>query len=124
MKKKYRYLISYIIIIVIVFFCLDVPESPVNLTAIEINSRNITLVWVEPHENNAPILRYRVYYITPSFLGAKDVSVETMDDSETLTILNLHPGEEYEFTVTAINEEGESENSTSLTVGTEEEGNA
>ena len=50
--------------------------------------------------------------------------METMDDSETLAILNLHPGEEYELTVTAINEEGESERSTPLTVRTLERGNA
>ena len=97
------------------------PNVPVNLTAEVINSRDVTLVWVEPHDNNAPVLRYRVYYLTPNFLGAVERSVETVNDTESVVVPDLHPGEIYNFTVTAVNEEGESERSDPLTVRTSEE---
>ncbi len=94
-----------------------------NLTATIVGSRNITLEWVEPHDNNAPILRYRVYYVTPSFLGSMDRNVSTVNDTEMLLIEDLHPGEMYMFTVSAFNEElGESERSIPFVVRTLEEG--
>ena len=93
-----------------------------NLTATIVGSRNITLEWVEPHDNNAPILRYRVFYVMPSFLGSMNIYVDTVDDTEMLLIEDLHPGEMYMFTVSAFNEEGESKRSIPFVVRTSEEG--
>ena len=101
---------------------IDVPEPPVNLTAEEINSRSVNLTWVEPADNNAPITQYEVFYTTPSFLGAIDLSQRTDDETEIIVISDLHPGEYYTFTVRAINEEGSSEESVPLTIRTDEEG--
>ena len=36
----------------------DRPETPLNLTAVNLTSRAFTLLWVEPHDNNAPIQGY------------------------------------------------------------------
>ena len=93
-----------------------------NLTATIVGSRNVTLEWVEPHDNNADIMLYRVYYVTPFFLGAMNISVNTLDNTEMLLIENLHPGENYTFTVTAFNQVGESERSIPFSVRTLEEG--
>ncbi len=101
---------------------LDVPEPPVNLTDIVITSRNVTLTWVEPHDNNAPITQYQVSYVAPVFLEGQEVSALTVDDTEMITIADLHPGETYTFTVIAINEEGNSDMSAPLTIRTLEEG--
>ena len=43
----------------------DRPEIPLNLMAVDLTSRNFTLTWVEPHDNNAPIEGYM--YVTNSF---------------------------------------------------------
>ena len=88
----------------------------------EVNSRNVTLEWVEPNLNNAPILNYTVFYDLPDFLGSSEVAVSTQGDKEMLLIPNLHPGETYSFTVIATNEEGDSEESEPLVVRTLEEG--
>lgn len=95
-----------------------------DLTTIKTNSRNVTLQWVKPYDNNAPILQYRVNYLPPSFVEA-EVTINTTENTEALirlVILNLHPGETYSFTITAINEEGDSEKSDPLIVTTLEEG--
>ena len=47
-----------------ILFCVDRPEMPQNLMAVNLTSRNFTLTWVEPHDNNAPIDGYM--YVTHS----------------------------------------------------------
>ena len=98
----------------------DRPEQPQNVAAVEVNSRNITLVWVEPHDNNAPIQGYRVMYQRPSFLGGTDEIVNASIEMEVIT--GLHPGVTYNFTVVAFNDIGDSDPSEVLPVPTLEEG--
>ena len=103
---------------------LAVPEIPINLTFSDLTSRNLTLSWVEPHDNNAPILEYFVIYTDPNFLGGAEVtlSVNGPDPPEELFIDNLHPGVTYSFIVFGNNEEGNGSSSQPLSVRTLEEG--
>ena len=54
----------------------DRPETPQELMAVNLTSRNFTLTWVEPHDNNAPIQGYMyvtnifpMYYLSYQTLG-------------------------------------------------------
>ena len=65
-------------------FCFDfaaIPEQPRNLMAHNVTSRNLTLTWMEPHDNNAPISGYRVSYVQPVFLGGDTVTLNVSADS-------------------------------------------
>ena len=106
------------------FSCLlAVPDEPLNLTAHNVTSRNLTLEWIRPHHNNAPILGYYIFYTRPDFLGGDIVTLLVKGAIEQQFIDELHPGEMYSFTVIAFNEEGNSSNvSLPLTVRTLEEG--
>ena len=103
---------------------LAVPEIPINLTFNDLTSCSLKLSWVEPHDNNAPVLNYFVVYTDPNFLGAAVVtlSVNGPDPPEELFIDNLHPGVTYSFTVFGNNEEGNGSSSQPLSVRTLEEG--
>ena len=85
-------------------------------------SQNLTLVWTAPHDNNAPILGYYIFYTEPSFLGGDDVVLRVNGAVEEFFIEDLHPGEEYTFTILAFNEEGNSSLSDPFTNETMEEG--
>ncbi len=99
----------------------DTPEQPQNVGATETNSRNLTLAWVEPHDNNAPIEGYRVTYSDPPFLPGGGVEVEVVL-IEMAVITGLRPGVTYNFTVVAFNEIGDSDPSVVTMVTTLEEG--
>lgn len=77
-------------------------------------------MWVEPHDNNAPVLGYRVSYNQPSFLGGGGVVVNS--SQEMVNITDLRPGVLYGFTVIAFNEIGDSIPSEVAMVTTLEEG--
>ena len=89
--------------------------------AVNITSRLITLTWVEPHDNNAPIQSYEVTYMEPSFVGG-NLMREVNTTTEMATITDLFPGVNYTFTVIAYNEIGPSVPSDPLTVRTLDEG--
>ncbi len=98
------------------------PEQPQNVRATAINSRNLTLEWVEPHDNNAPIQGYRVTYRHPAFLGGGEVVL--LVGMQMAEITGLHPGVTYSFTVVASNEIGNSDPSAIAMITTLEEGNS
>ena len=85
-----------------------------------LNSTAIQLTWDEPHDNNAPILGYRVEYTRPEFLDGSDVILTVT--SEMAVVTGLHPGVTYNFTVVAFNEIGDSRESAVTMVTTGEEG--
>ncbi len=68
---------------------------------------SLLLQWVEPHDNNAPILGYRITYNRPSFLGGTEVILNST--VEMINITGLHPGASYTFVVIAFNDIGDSE---------------
>ncbi len=82
------------------------PERPQNVTAVEVTTTSVTLEWVEPHDNNAPIRGYKVSHTLPSFLEGTDVTVNIT--VEAANISGLHPGVAYVFSVVAFNEIGDS----------------
>ena len=122
-------------------FCFDFsdfPEQPQSLMTRNVTSRNLTLTWVEPHDNNAPISGYRVYYVQPAFLGGDTVVLNVPADTSVSSgssqdiansflvqtfIDDLHPGATYSFTVTAFNIIGDSEPSAPFTQIMVDEGN-
>ena len=98
--------------------CLDRPEKPTNVEAVIVTSRSLSLEWVEPYHNNAPVLGYRVMY-SQQDIGA---NVEYVTEQETLQIASLLPGITYQFTVVAYNDIGDSAPSDILEITTLEEG--
>ena len=86
-----------------------------------VSSRDISLTWVEPHANNAPITSYLVMYMQPVFVTGERIGVVNAT-VEQATITGLYPGVNYTFTVTAHNEIDASLASDPLTVRTLEEG--
>ena len=81
----------------------------------------VTLTWVEPHDNNAPVTGYLVTYMEPEFVGG-DLERVVNASAEMATITDLSPGVDYEFTITAYNEIGSSRPSNPRTVRTLDEG--
>ena len=70
------------------------------------NSRNLTINWTEPHNNNDPITVYNISYQNPDCLvmaNGVPQSVTVSSTEEQVIITNLHPGEFYTFTIIAIN---------------------
>ena len=102
---------------------IDVPQSPHSLDSEDVYSRNLTLIWAIPHDNNAPILGNLIFYRNPSFIeNGSDVLLTDDDNVGEFIVGNLHPGEFYNFTIIAFNEEGNSAESDSYRVRTLEEG--
>ena len=101
------------------FLYTDTPERPQNITAIEVQSRYLVLTWVEPHDNNAPILGYYVLFNQPNFAGREVVVLNTT--VTTANVTELYPGVTYNFTVIAFNEVGNSSSSAATPIRTLEE---
>ena len=103
-------------------YLLAIPDEPLNLTARNITSRNLTLEWIRPHHNNAPILGYYIFYTRLDSLGGDVVTLLVTGAIEQQFIDELLPNVMYNFTVIAFNEEGNSSLSVPLTVTTLGEG--
>ena len=89
------------------------------------NSRDLTINWTRPHDNNDPITSYNISYQNPDCLVMangvpQDVTVITTE--EQVTITGLHPGEYYIFTIIAINDICPSQPSEPVTMRTMGEG--
>ena len=77
-------------------------------------------MWVEPHDNNAPILGYFVSYNQPVFAGGERIILTVSE--EVVNVTNLLPGVVYNFTVIAYNDIGNSTASETIPLRTLEEG--
>ena len=87
-----------------------------------VSSRELTLTWVEPNDNNATIYGYLVMYMEQEFMtGERERAVNISEPVEVADITDLAPGVGYTFTVTAYNGRGESAVSDQLTVRTLDE---
>ena len=76
-----------------------VPDAPPRPNVSTIGDQQTRLSWAAPADNGSPITGYRVDYDGGSQLC----------ESTTCTVTGLQNGVEYRFTVTAVNEIGESE---------------
>ena len=98
------------------------PEQPQNVRSASTTSRSINLVWEEPHDNNSPIMGYRVMYRNPDFLDTnRDLQVVNTT-IEMAIITGLHPGVTYNFTIVAFNDIGDSTPSITAPITTLDEG--
>lgn len=89
--------------------------------ASNITSRSLTLTWIEPHDNNAPINGYNITFTEPDFLLGQNITVNVDGAIELANIRELHPGVTYYFTVVAYNDIGVSKSSNPLPARTLEE---
>jgi len=106
-------------------FQLDCPNKPGDVQVFDVNSRNLTINWTEPHSNNDPIISYNISYQNPDCLvnaNAVTQNVTIVSMEEQIIITNLHPGEVYMFTIIAINNICHSQSSLPASVHTTEEG--
>ena len=81
--------------------------------AIEVTQSTILLMWLKPHDNNAPIIGYYVMYTRAGF----QTNVETTS-VESANISGLISGTLYSLNITAFNEIGVSDPSNLLMVQT------
>ena len=106
-------------------FLLDCPNEPRDVQVFDVNSRNLTINWTEPHSNNDPIIGYNINFQNPDCLVNANVSTQNVtiiSMEEQVIITNLHPGEAYTFTIIAINNICHSQSSLPASVHTIEEG--
>ena len=98
------------------------PEQPQNVRSVNTTSRSINLMWVEPHDNNAPIMGYRVMYRNPEFIDPNRELQVVNTTIEMAIITGLHPGVTYNFTIVAFNDIGDSSPSITAPIPTLDEG--
>ena len=86
--------------------------------AVNITSDSLILQWLEPHDNNAPLLGYWIVYCTLDICTY--ITIEAGPTSYLVT--HLQPAVTYHFTVLAHNSIGTSLPSLSINVTTLEAG--
>lgn len=79
----------------------------------------MSLQWTEPHDNNAAIQGYIIYYMPVIF---RETNVQNTSNVLSFFLTGLLPGMDYSIFVTAYNEIGESIRSELLLVRTQDEG--
>ena len=103
----------------IVTIHLDRPERPVIEDAVNITSNSAVLLWLEPPDNNAPLLGYWIVYYTPNESHYIPVGPQT-----SYNVTDLKPAMTYHFTLVAFNSIGSSLSSLGIDVTTLEAGKA
>ena len=89
------------------------------------SSHSLTINWTRPHDNNDPITGYNISYQNPDHAVMDNGVAHNMTVSSTeeqVTIVDLLPGENYTFTIIAINNICSNPSSVLATVRTKEEG--
>ena len=92
-----------------------VPERPVDLMAIEIQSRFIVINWTEPHDNNAPISGYYIFVNNITL-------IMNLSNQTEYNITELSPYTNYNISVLAFNTIGNSSVSEEIVNETLEDG--
>jgi hypothetical protein len=87
----------------------DKPDAPSAPTVVEVRNGTVILSWTAPSSNGAPIDRYIV---------RGDAGFSQDCPATTCTLTGLRNGQDYRFTVVAVNEVGESEPSPPSAVAT------
>ena len=93
--------------VAITFLIVGCPNRPKNIQISNVNSRNLTINWTEPFDNNAPIIDYDIGYRNRRCLVmALNISrrVITTTTEVQVTITGLHPGRYYTFAIFANND--------------------
>ncbi|KAG8192662.1 hypothetical protein JTE90_009692 [Oedothorax gibbosus] len=95
----------------------DAPSAPLNVTAIIVNTRFITLSWQQPAQRNGDILYYVVYYKEANSPRERFHNI-TRPHLEDTNIQGLQPDTSYVFRVLAYNQHGPGRLSKELLVHT------
>ena len=77
------------------------------VNAVNITSHSLILLWLEPHNNNAPVLGYRIEYCTQSLDLSTCISVDVGPQTSYL-VTGLQAAVTYHFTIQAYNSIGPS----------------
>merc|ERR1712200_52924 len=86
---------------------LDVPSKPRNLTPDEVRAEHVKLSWQPPEDDGGtPITSYLVRYMD---IDSGEWVTACTTSSPSATATGLKPGHLYQFEVSAINKEGQSE---------------
>ena len=104
---------------------IDCPDEPKDVQIFNVSSRGLTINWTRPHDNNDPITGYNISYQNPDravMVNSVAQNVTVSSTEEQVTIVDLLPGENYTFTIIAINNICPSLPSVPATVRTMEEG--
>ncbi|GBL86951.1 Neogenin [Araneus ventricosus] len=98
----------------------DVPTSPVDVKAVIVSTRFVTLSWTQPVKTYGEIIAYSVYY-KESTSTRERVLNTTRLRLEEINIQGLQPSTKYQFRVVAYNEHGPGASSEEITVETQSE---
>jgi len=86
---------------------LDVPDKPRNLTPDEVRAEHVKLSWLPPEDDGGtPITSYLVRYMD---IDSGEWVTACTTTTPSATASGLKPGHLYQFEVSAINKEGQSE---------------
>uniref|UniRef100_A0A4W3J3B0 Neural cell adhesion molecule L1-like protein n=1 Tax=Callorhinchus milii TaxID=7868 RepID=A0A4W3J3B0_CALMI len=93
---------------ILIYFLLDVPESPEGLELSDSQDRSIRLTWKPGNSRNSPITEFIVEYEDNLFEAGRWHPRTTVSGNETSVLLHLSPYMNYQFRVSALNRVGKS----------------
>nr|XP_040221413.2 neogenin isoform X2 [Anopheles coluzzii] len=103
-------------------FAAPLPGPPRTLQAQIVQSRFITLSWLEPAKNPDEVISYSVYYRMHTSDRERKMTTKSRDEQE-INIQSLQPGKNYHFRVVGNSNHGPGESSETLEVRTLSEEN-
>ncbi|XP_049295893.1 neogenin isoform X2 [Anopheles funestus] len=103
-------------------FAAPLPGPPRALQAQIVQSRFITLNWLEPAKNPDEVISYSVYYRMHTSDRERKMTTNSRDEQE-INIQSLQPGKNYHFRVVGNSNHGPGESSETLEVRTLSEEN-
>ncbi|KFM76351.1 hypothetical protein X975_12770, partial [Stegodyphus mimosarum] len=98
----------------------NVPTAPIDVTAVIVSTRFVTLSWTQPLKSNGEIIAYSVYYKETTSTRERVLNT-TRPRLEEVNIQGLQPSTKYHFRVVAYNEHGPGASSEEIIVETQAE---
>ncbi len=100
------------------------PEAPVNVMAVEVNSTSVRVTWNPPSVTNGLLVSYTVYYSIVNLMNSNvgpepSVSVDTTQEPLSVMLNGLVEFTVYRVTVSASTGAGEGDSSPGVTVTTD-----
>ncbi|XP_015927066.1 neogenin isoform X5 [Parasteatoda tepidariorum] len=98
----------------------DVPTTPVDVRAVIVSTRFVTLSWSPPERTNGEIIAYSVYYRETTSTRERVLNTTRLRLEE-INIQGLQPSTKYQFRVVAYNQQGPGISSEEVVVETQGE---
>ncbi|XP_055934976.1 neogenin-like isoform X4 [Argiope bruennichi] len=98
----------------------EVPTAPVDVKAVIVSTRFVTLSWTQPDKTYGEIIAYSVYYKEDTSTRERVLNTTRLRLEE-INIQGLQPSTKYQFRVVAYNEHGPGTSSEEITVETQSE---